>query len=252
MPINSSSSALSKLQTCSNSTGAGLMSKVCIFTNIFLLLPLSLHVLFLGLQRWWHQRSFATTSHSDILTYHSAAMELICVLGTSIHILTCVERYLAIVHPVIYVGLRQSRGVRIRNVSIGLSVLCVLIRPGPGNMGVNREQNYIDWCVVVASGNLVTLPSSSVLPLLFLHRAGKLVCCHCNNINTSSRLDSPSSLSTDVSSILQLVVKVQLPPHVRVSLNSSCRKHTNRKEEATDQTTDHVVQIGKDYSQSRS
>ncbi|KAJ4926971.1 hypothetical protein JOQ06_014712 [Pogonophryne albipinna] len=49
------------------------------------------------------------------------------------HVLTCLERYLAVVRPIIYLRLRNVQGVRIRNISIGLSVLCVLIRPGPGN-----------------------------------------------------------------------------------------------------------------------
>ncbi|KAJ4945014.1 hypothetical protein JOQ06_013553 [Pogonophryne albipinna] len=49
------------------------------------------------------------------------------------HVLTCLERYLAVVRPIIYLRLRNVQGVRIRNISIGLSVLCVLIRPGPGD-----------------------------------------------------------------------------------------------------------------------
>ncbi|XP_034722294.1 uncharacterized protein LOC117941363 [Etheostoma cragini] len=171
------------------------------------------------------------------------------------HVLTCVERYLAVVHPVTYLGLKQSGGVRIRNVSCGcvwllcvgwsgvlavfrpfipvlpflsllifsllvvsfcsLSVLCVLIRPGPGKVGGDRERvdqskqrafctimailvvlllmfavslggcalytasilSYTGTCVALASALWLNLPSSLVLPLLFLHRAGKLGCC---------------------------------------------------------------------------
>ncbi|KAK2863360.1 hypothetical protein Q5P01_002893 [Channa striata] len=288
MTTNSSFSSFSDIQRCSSSSAAVLMALVYLFIKIFVLFPLSLLVLCLGLQRWRQQRSFAATSHSDIFTYHSAAMELIYVLGvciyicglffglseitkigyylycivfpgqTSIHILTCVERYLAVIHPLIYVRLKQSGGVRIRNISIGcvwllcfgwigvtalhfpdipytqffcllalsfiaasfcnISVLCALIHPGPGKMGGNREQvdqskqrafytitailgvlllgfvgylvclavvhlhadNYLDHCLALVFGNMVTLPSSSVLPLLFLHRAGKLVCCNCS------------------------------------------------------------------------
>lgn len=97
-----------------------------------------------------------------------------------LHILTCVEHYLAAVHLVIYLGLRQSSGLRIRNISVGcvwllsfvwlgviayfypglpvaaylclmtsslvivlfcsLSVLCVLIQQGPGEAGRLRER----------------------------------------------------------------------------------------------------------------
>ncbi|XP_035849445.1 uncharacterized protein LOC118493511 [Sander lucioperca] len=250
-------------------------------TNILLLLPVCILVLYLGLQRWRRHRSTsatATTSHSDSFTYHMVTMELLGVFGYTLcccgiygdhvnlffvgfflwsfnwygeiffHILTCVERYLAVVHPVTYLSLRGERGIRIRNISIGcvwllssgatglsfdtvllvmdfsllivslfiisfcsLSVLCVLIRPGPGEQGGDRERVdqskqrafYTIMAILVVllltcSGNLVelylcvlsediecvlamslfwfNLPSSLVLPLLFLHRAGILAC----------------------------------------------------------------------------
>ncbi|KAK2863359.1 hypothetical protein Q5P01_002892 [Channa striata] len=149
MAANSSSS-VSYLLHCSDFTVGVVVISAFLFTKLSLLLPLSLLVLFLGVQRWRRQRSFATTSHSDIFTYNSAALELIYVLGvisyycgkefrvlelmtlgylyffspvlpgeTCFHILTCVERYLAVVHPVTYLTLRQSGGVRIRNISVG-------------------------------------------------------------------------------------------------------------------------------------
>lgn len=98
---------------------------------------------------------------------------------TLFHLLTCVDRYLAVVHPVKYRVLRQVSGVRIRNISIGcvwfisfgsfcvlqisylssliysytmlgfsmfvvcfcsLSVLRVLNQPGPGCEAGNKEQ----------------------------------------------------------------------------------------------------------------
>jgi len=172
---------------------------------------------------------------------------------TLFHLLTCVERYLAVVHPVIYLRLRQGVGVRIRNISIGcvwcicfisaslqviilgtvisdfvllvfssivvcfcsISVLLVLIRPGPGEGGGNRERVdqskqrafYTIMAIMAALllrflSNLVftslyissvlgdcgekvlmwsliwfAVPSSLVLPLLFLQRAGKLPGC---------------------------------------------------------------------------
>lgn len=293
MSVNSSFPSNSSLgfpvYHCFNSTVTTLIYSTFNITRVVLLLPLSILVLYLGHQRWRQQRSFTTTCHSDIFTYHTAAMELIWVLGSAFffcgstadlpqmitggvclssitycgenffHLLTCVERYLAVVHPITYLGLRKARGVRIRNISIGcvwllslvlasviiipkhpivdsilslcllvfslvvlsfssLSVLHVLIRPGPGNRG--RDKDRIDqskqkafititvitgmlwfWfvgflvsisleaspqlrpsvgCVAKASALWFNLPSSLVLPLLYLHRAGKPLCCFYN------------------------------------------------------------------------
>ncbi|KAJ4948702.1 hypothetical protein JOQ06_020232, partial [Pogonophryne albipinna] len=144
-------------------------------------------------------------SHSDVFTYHMAVMEMVGVLGSisnclgailantlllkiglyfcdsstngqiPFHILTCVERHLAVVHPITYLRLRNRGGIMIRNVSIAfvwllfftwitvstliysmapyfcitifsmvvvmfcsLSVLRALIRPGPGEGGGDK------------------------------------------------------------------------------------------------------------------
>lgn len=129
-------------------------------TNILLMLPLYALVLCFGFQRWRRQRSgstTATTSHSDVFTYHMVAMEMVSVLGSLLycvgayadlpemkvygldiffafwsvkvqfHVLTCVECYLAVVRPVTYLGLKNKGGVRIRNTSTGcIWLLCVI------------------------------------------------------------------------------------------------------------------------------
>ena len=255
-------------------------------TNILILLPLCIIVLYMGFQRWQQQRSTATattTSHSDSFAYHMVAMDLFNILGATLscwgsyvghatmltvglslmnitwfgeicfHTLTCVEPYLAVVHPVTYLSLRRERGVRIRNVTLGcvwllcigttiltfsndrfffvdvcliilsftvvtfwsLSVLCVLIRPGPGEQGGDRERvdqskrkalytivailgvlllkfcGNLVWLVIHMSGDSsqcvmmtavlwASFPSSLLLPLLFLQRAGTFACCKKN------------------------------------------------------------------------
>lgn len=172
---------------------------------------------------------------------------------TMFHVLICMERYLAVVHPVTYRGLRQTGGVRIRNICIGcvwmlclvvssasvnhivniiatflllipasatitfcsISVLFVLIRPRPGEVGGIRERvngakqkafytilvilatlmvrflSYLVYTIIFAllrvktndpclyfwSVSWFSLPSILVLPLLYLHRIGKLPGC---------------------------------------------------------------------------
>lgn len=289
-PSNASFSSLSSktvidhLKRCWKS-GVGVLSVTFLtVTNVLLLLPLCIFVLHLGLKRWRRRRRTAWR-HSDIFTFHMVAVELFniggsvcCCVGVHLsvsevesagiyllsvvftgqmllHALTCGERYLAVVHPVTYVGLRGARGVRIRNAvlacvwllsfaSMGslsvkdhavitylcfalvppvlvniafcsISVLVALIRSGPGEK--SRSQQQVDQskrrafftitliltllmmrfivsiclnatfdllqmekdeeCGVWLSEFWFCLPISLVLPLLFLHRAGKLPCC---------------------------------------------------------------------------
>ncbi len=229
-------------------------------------------------------------SLSDFVTYNMAVMDLIGVSGYTISIcggyanlpvmmsvgfyigafpwcgqmsfpiLSCMERYLAVVHPITYLRLRQVDGVRIRNISTGivwlecfsgvgicvllfnypeyslipsaslmafvliavifcsLSIVYVLIRPRPGEVGGHRVRvhqskqrafhtiiiitgvlllrfggnlvcnvmsssptvSYSAQCVARAAAGWFNLPSSLVLPLLFLHRNGKLPGCKHN------------------------------------------------------------------------
>lgn len=142
------------LNLSSNSTDPLLFHCSNVYTafNAFkglLILPFSTYILLLGTQQWWQRCSFKAESHCDVFAYHLAAMEmflgpgLVCyfyaiytdkkeiVLFGYIafsftfygelffHMLTCVEQYLAVVHPITYRGLRNARGVWIRNVSIG-------------------------------------------------------------------------------------------------------------------------------------
>lgn len=260
-----------------------------LITNSVLLLPFYILVLCLGLRRWWQWRSSSTaalTSPSDSFTYHSIFMGLFGILGyllvcsgtsqghidltvrgftvcsffwygeTFFHTLTCLERYLAAVHPIIYLRIKRERGNKVGNISIGciwllcggkhlmrltvdkamivdlilviisftvvsfcsFSVLSVLIRPGPGDRGRQSADKsklrafYIIiailivlflrllwsfivaftfmqlWdveCVVILFGCWFNFPSSFVLPLLFLHRAGTLACSKNTNEDKS-------------------------------------------------------------------
>ncbi|KAJ0006099.1 hypothetical protein NQD34_013372, partial [Periophthalmus magnuspinnatus] len=183
------------------------------FIMYLILLPVFLFVLYIGFTKWTTSQSSASggLSHSDVFTLNMVAMELISVAGSCVtcygflslnegvagfggdtviatmtgqmlfHSLTCVERYLAVVHPVIYLRLRKGGGVTIRNICIifvwafsvtytllyrvlnnylffvmaglvlhfallplvaycSVYVLCVLIRPKPGEQGGRKKQ----------------------------------------------------------------------------------------------------------------
>ncbi|XP_055361025.1 uncharacterized protein LOC129603513 [Betta splendens] len=165
------------------------VSRVC------LLLPLSSFVLLLGYRQWQQQRSFGSMSHADVLTCHNAALQLVCSLGTAayvygtyreilclqvsgwwiswmvlcgeiaFHLLTCVERYLAVVHPVLYRALKSERGVRIRNVSIVCAwLLCVMYSTAASCFKADFHMQVL--CVLGLSLLVVSFCSVSVLRAL--------------------------------------------------------------------------------------
>ncbi|KAK2899517.1 hypothetical protein Q8A73_012646 [Channa argus] len=273
--------------SCHRSISGAIIFSLFAFTNILFIFPIHILVLVMGVQRWRNQRSVhgvKQINHSDLFTCHMAAVECIGILGlvflsygictnseriitvsiylfclffpgeTLFHCLTCVERYVAVVHPTIYLRQREKGSVRLRNISIGcvwlicfeglveaglhhphfptdpflcllcfslivvfycsLSVLRILIRPGPGDTARDRDGSdqskhrafriilaimgalllrFVGFfvcfglsdlvfvvgnlCVLINSGIWLSLPSSLILPLLFLHKAGKLPCC---------------------------------------------------------------------------
>lgn len=264
---------------CFISEPSSFMVTAYFISSILLALPLSIAILHHFLQQW-RLKSFtsSTTNHSDYFTCHLAVVELIGVLGHFIgilgifchhyqtflaafymfsfallgelyfHVLTCVERYLAVVHPVTYLRLRSDRAIRtltvcciwvICFVELGLlmqeffnflnlcvltlelvcvffcsiSVLRVLTQPGPGEhrktmKRISRSKLRAFYTILSILGVLVVrcgwclswavlylshrrsncflmtydlwfnLPCILVLPLLFLHRTGKLKCCN--------------------------------------------------------------------------
>lgn len=227
--------------TCFDSTISSLIFITFTFTNLLLFLPLYILVLWMGLRRWRHQRSVTsiTTSHSDIFTYNMVTLDIVGVLGsvfyccanytcsqrmmmvgyyfssitypaqTFFHCLTCVERYLAVVHPITYLGLKKAGGVKVRNISIGcawmlsfgflgltalylpnfptnmffvlfaftvtiisycsLSVLRVLIRLGLGKVGEGRER--IDQSKMRAFHTII-----AIIGTLMVRFLGLVVC----------------------------------------------------------------------------
>lgn len=248
--------------------------------NAIILIPTCTCIVYLGIQQWRQQRSVSSASmNRDILTYHMVFMELFGVVGfifccyevccnvdilvvgyfiwtfswfgeTFFHLLICLERYLAVVHPITYLSLRTEKGIRIRNISIGstwllsfmgtilitedaffvrltmsliiltllavsfctLSVLCILIRPGPGKKGrldqFKKKAFYtlisilgvvllrclwniiwaglnatgvVDQCLVMMIGVWCNAPCTLVIPMLHLQKAKAFACCKGNS-----------------------------------------------------------------------
>lgn len=238
--------------------------------SIILLLPLFILVLIMVLRRW--KSAIITTSvHMDILTYHMVLMEIVGVggacffyyksareeqneteittrfasfIGTGqslFHLLACLDRYLAVAHPIRYMWMRQSAGNRLRNAVIGCSwllclipcvinvdiipffsvffssgTLCVLFvishsEPSRKARAKQRALSTVaaistslflrllssmvppifyetlnlslsQQCLVIMVSLPFSLPSSLVMPLLFLQRVGKLSNCqHTSN-----------------------------------------------------------------------
>lgn len=244
-----------------------------------LVVPHLIVVLYVVLQRWWQQYP-APASHSDCIIFNMVIIELLSVFTTisfcialytkiynvmmvtsqlcfilicgqiSFHILACLERYLAVVHPVIYMHLknRTIRGISIlscwlfnpglffffgnEDFSIiaivyfvmltfclivvsfcSIAVLRILRRPLEGRKMKERVDqtrqkafntilaimitllirfcgnlilisifsspvfNVTVHCLLIYSSFWFGLPSSLVLPLLFLHREGRLLSC---------------------------------------------------------------------------
>lgn len=205
MSINTSLPALRpifphyfELQTCFYSTVGG--GSIIVYTgvNALLIFPLFLFVLYLGLRRWWQQSHM---NHADVLTVHTVVAELIGILGSTIiccgsltskeglmligiycyiayhfivisfHVLHCVDRYLAVVYPIIYVGLRREKGIRIRNASISFVWLLAFAEAGISFL-IKQYFSIYTSTIVTVNLFIVSFCSCSVLRVLFQPRPG--------------------------------------------------------------------------------
>lgn len=194
---SSNSSLLYMLTSCYDSRTTLLIFTA--LTNAVLLIPLVFFVVYFSFQRW-RQRPFrsveAVISHSDFFTYNMAALELInifssclycfseyaegndikgvtqsafCLISpgqTLFHLLTCVERYLAVVHPVTYLGLRQKGGILIRNICSGCVWLLGLLLVCLTKVLSSIFLTITSCCIMVSSLILVSFCSFSVLRVL--------------------------------------------------------------------------------------
>lgn len=200
---NNSSSISDELLEYLCSTVKSHMNTANFTLRVILLLPLSTLVLYMGYQQWKQQCSLKSINHADVFTYHVAVIELtgalgcICYLfGTysnnslmvkvglimcsissygemCFHVLTCVERYLAVVHPIVYMGLRNAHGVRIRNIIIGCVWLLCFGLMGVYNVLSANNTFILILCCLVFTILIITFCSLSVLCVLIRPRLGE-------------------------------------------------------------------------------
>lgn len=240
------------LQNCMNTT-IGIINLSAFFvTNGLFVIPVRAFVIFCTLQRLLHGSSMAM-SHSEHFAFHMSICELLSLTGlmlavfgaeanfpylataglyflyslTCVHIqfdtLTCIERYLAVCHPITFRNLKNVKGVQIRNATIGcawlwsllvialmctakgnvlnnfymtstallliivlfcsLSVLFVLIRPGPGKESRSRQQADQSklrafYIILVILALLFTRIGGSVFLSAFSNKLGSKAQCH--------------------------------------------------------------------------
>lgn len=192
---------------CFNLTTGTIGITVFSFVSILFLLPLYIFVLYLGLKKWQQQSASTPTSHVDFLTYSAVPVELLSVLGSTLislglptvlsnmvfpgislltmqlfgqmtyHILTCLEHYLAVVHPIFYRGLKNAKGIRRRNIVSGCSGLLWF-----STLGLHYSDNafitfFILFFSTIISFVAICFCSISVLCVLFRPRPAKVGGC---------------------------------------------------------------------------
>lgn len=181
-----------------------IMTTVLTVVQILFLFPIYIYVLYLGFKRWRRQSAGTAVNHTDFLTYHAVLVELISVSGSiliccGIHaehtnlakagigltgiqfagqllfqILTCGERYLAVVHPVTYMRLKDARGIRIRNFIVGCSWLLCFSMTGLMYIKGQVANVAVYFTVLGSSSVVVSFFSFSVLHILIRPRPAEV------------------------------------------------------------------------------
>ncbi|XP_034531927.1 uncharacterized protein LOC117807007 isoform X3 [Notolabrus celidotus] len=145
---------------CYTSVTSSLIFTTFTLASFLFLLPLCSLILYVGIKQWQKQRQTCrakAVNHSDFIN-NIVAMEPIGLLGCSFYCcgiftvktemmevgiytlflvylgrlllqcLTCVEQYLAVIHPVTYLRMKTGRGIMVRNASIACAwLICLLV-----------------------------------------------------------------------------------------------------------------------------
>lgn len=149
-----SGSIYGKFKICLLSSFGSFAFYAFTFTSILVLLPPFILVLHLGLRQRLQQHLSTPTGHSDLFTFHVILFDLLSIFGCVVmscgihihipymilvgmyfystnvlgqmcfHILTCMDRYVAVVYPVTYLSLKTTKWIKIRNITITCVWLC--------------------------------------------------------------------------------------------------------------------------------
>lgn len=202
------------LQECLLSpVGFAIMASYTI-TLFFILLPLFLFVIYLGFQQSLHQHPAKFMSHSDVFTFNMIIIELINVFGSIIicvgtyiynlqmvtlgsyifffnfhgqmffHLLICLERYLAVVHPITYLTLRKEKGIKIRNILVVCVWVMCFASLSIANLKKDSEEILIN-VVVLPTLITVVFCSLNILMVLIRPHPGNR---HCQKVDKSKMI----------------------------------------------------------------
>lgn len=138
------------LQDCMNTTSGIINFGTFFVTCGLLVIPVRVFVVCITIQRLL-QGSSVAVSHSEHFAFHMSVCELLCLAGLTLSVsgavancpqigiaglyllfsltcvqilfdtVTCVERYLAVCHPITFRNLKNAKGAQIRNVTVGLA-----------------------------------------------------------------------------------------------------------------------------------
>lgn len=222
--------------SCMTTRSGSVVYTLYFIINSILLLPSCILIFNQHLQQWWRQSATSSAAAlqkpMDVFNSYYALIELLTILAhvmcccgiytndvvlqvgyyiwcfawfgeVSFHALACLERYMAVVHPVIFLRLRGKRGFRIRNIILNciwllciggtalvsmedvfshfslsfillifvvlaiftLSVLCTLIHPVPGQHS-GGKRGKIDQSKQMAFYTILAILGSELLKII--------------------------------------------------------------------------------------
>lgn len=196
IPQHNVSTKLSYEMGCMTTRPGSIVYSLYFIINTILLLPSCILIFNQDLQQWWQRSTSsapAVQKSRDVFDTYYGSIELLTILGQVIcccgiytndvvlevgyyiwsfawfgevffHVLACLERYMAVVHPVIFLRLRGKRGVMIR--SIILSCVWLFCIGGTALVNVEDVFSYFTLSFVLLIFVVLASFSFSVLSTL--------------------------------------------------------------------------------------